>query len=161
MRVADDGDHQPGVGLCRHAEMHRTRARDHARLIVVTRVDHREMGQRLADRGDDERQQRELRFRTTIGIQLGARFLEIGYVDLLDVGKVRDVALGRGHVLGDAAAHPDNLDLLVGAAVCCGRIAASVGQERVEVGMAQTTVGGGLYLGEIDAEIASARADCG
>ena len=60
LRVADDGHHQPRIGLRRHAEMHRAVARHHARFIIIARIDHREIGQRLADRDDHQRQHGQL-----------------------------------------------------------------------------------------------------
>ena len=49
-------------------------------------------------------------------------------------------ALRRGHVLGDAAAHADDLDRLVGAGAAGVRgviaLAGAVAEERVEIGVA-------------------------
>jgi hypothetical protein len=74
------------------------------------RVDLREIGDRLDDREHEERQQRQSRPRfRRAGVERGARFLERGDVDLLDVGEVGD-ASGFGHFLGDAAAQAYDLD---------------------------------------------------
>src|SRR3546814_10287098 len=50
-----------------------------------------------------------------MGVQLLAGFLQRGDVDLLDIGEMRDGAFGGGHILRDAAAQADDLDLFVGA----------------------------------------------
>ena len=42
--AVDDRHHQPGIGLRRHAQMHPPEPRDHTGFVVVTRVEHREVG---------------------------------------------------------------------------------------------------------------------
>ena len=56
-----------------------------------------------------------------------AQPLQLGDVHFLDVGEVRDVALGLAHALRDHASHAEKLDLLrlgarlaLRAAVACG-----------------------------------------
>src|SRR3546814_2367165 len=77
---------------------------------------------------------------------------------------MRDRALRRRHILGDLAAHADDLDRLVGArARCAGGMIAlpgAVAEEGVEIGMANA-VALGLDLRQIDAEIARKGADGG
>src|SRR3546814_6327298 len=48
LRVADDGNHQPSIGLRGHPEVDLPVARHHPRLVVVARVDHRKVGHRPA-----------------------------------------------------------------------------------------------------------------
>ena len=52
---------RPLIGLGRHAHMDRARAVDDVRLVVVARVEHREIGQGPAHAGDQEGEQGELR----------------------------------------------------------------------------------------------------
>ena len=80
-------------------------------VVVVVRVDLREVGDRLDDREHEERQHGQFRpLLGRAGVERGAQLLERGHVDFLDVGKMRDAARGLGHVLRDAAAHADDLD---------------------------------------------------
>ena len=91
--------------------MHRAEALDDVVVVVVMRIDLREVGDRLDDREHEERQQGQFRpLLGRAGVERGAQFLERGDVDFLDVGKMRDAARGLGHVLGDAPAHADDLD---------------------------------------------------
>ena len=47
-----------------------------------------------------------------LGVQGGAQVFHLGYIDLLDIGDVRDAGLCQRHFLGDLAPEPDDLDLL-------------------------------------------------
>src|SRR3546814_553817 len=92
-----------------------------------------------------------------------AGLLQRGHVHLVDIGEVRDVALGRLHILGDLAAEADDLDLLVlaaGGRARAGDGAALVEEVGIEVGVADA-IAGGLDLAEVDAEVARALADGG
>jgi|GEM_PF-3921437 len=91
----------------------RTVAGDDACLIIIACVDHREVGQRLAERDDHQRQQGELGPVAAIVVQVPAHGLQRGDVDFLDIGEVRNVALGRGHVFGNATAQADDLDRFI------------------------------------------------
>ena len=90
-----------------------------AGLVVEAGVDLREAGQRPTSA--------RIRKGSTVSLGCSARFvafrcvaqrLQLGDVDLLDVGEVRDAALGVLHLLGDLAAQADHLDLLD--PVACG-----------------------------------------
>ena len=59
--VADDRNHEAVRRLRRHAHMHGAEARDDVVFVVVMRVDLRELGDRLDDPKDEERQQGQLR----------------------------------------------------------------------------------------------------
>ena len=74
---------------------------------------------------------------------------------------MRDVAFGRRHVLGDAAAQADDLDLLVLAFDASGAEPASgvVRQEGVEIGMAHASVLGRANIGEVNSEFIGAGAN--
>ena len=144
--------------------MHAAVAGDHAGLVVIAGVEHREVGKGAAERGDEQRQQGELRPVAAVGVEVRAHGFERGYLHFLHIGEVGDVALGGGHVVGDAAAHADDLHGLVVARTASvgGMIALglAVAEVRVEVGVADT-VGFGADLCEVDAEVAGAGADCG
>ena len=152
--ILDDGHHQTGIGLCGHAKMHRAIPRHHARFIVVPCVDHREIGQCLADRGDQQRKQRQLGLIAAVGIELSTQFFQRSHIAFFHVGKVRDVALRRGHVLGNAAAHADDLLFLVLAGLGSGAITRCVRQELVQIAMTNAAIFGRLHLCQIDTEIA-------
>src|SRR3546814_4703985 len=69
-----------------------------------------------------------------------AGLLQRGHVHLVDIGEVRDVALGRLHILGDLAAEADDLDLLVlaaGGRARAGDGAALVEEVGIEVGRSE------------------------
>ena len=51
-------------------------AGDHAGLVIIARVDHREVGQRLAERDDQERQHGELRAVAPVGVEIAAHRLQ-------------------------------------------------------------------------------------
>ena len=141
--------------------MHRAITGDDVRLIVKAGIDHRILRDHLAQGGDEQRQHGELGPLAPACVQLRAQRLQIGYVAFLDIGKVRDVALGGSHVLGDALSEADDLDGLVSTRLARRAETAVVGEEGVEVGMANAPVGGGLHLGEINPEIARTLAHGG
>src|SRR3546814_1187395 len=89
---------------------------------------------------------------------------ERGDVHFLDIGEVRDRALRCRHILGDLAAHTDDLDRLVGAraAGAGGVIAlpAAVAQESVEIGGADA-VALGVDLAQVDDDVLGAGTDGG
>src|SRR3546814_8620189 len=68
--------HQAIFGLRRHAQMHRTVARDDVRLVIIACIDHREARHGLADRGDQQRQHGEFWLRSTMGVEVRAQRLE-------------------------------------------------------------------------------------
>ena len=115
LRVADHRDHQPARGLRRHAEVHRAVAGEHHRVVVEGGVEHRPVGQRLAHRGDEEGQQGQLGIVAAVAVHHRPRVFEVGDVELLDQGEMRDAALRLLHILGDLAAEADDLDGFVGA----------------------------------------------
>ena len=138
--------------------------RHNTRFVVVTRVDHGKFGNRAADRDDQERQHRELRPAAAIGVEVGAHRFERGDVHFLDIGEVRDRALRCRHILGDLAAHADDLDRLVGAGAAGARgviaLPAAVAEKCVEIGMANA-VAVGMDLPQIDAQILRASTNGG
>jgi len=158
LRIADHRHHQARRGLRRHAQVHRAVARHHAGFIVIAGVEHGELRQRAADRHDQQRQHGQARTIETAGVELRAQFLQRGDIAFLDIGKMRDRALGRGHVLGNAAAQADHLDLLIRARRTAWGIAAVIGQELVQVAMAQTPILRRAHLGQVDPQFPGALA---
>ena len=111
--MAHDRHHQAVRRLRRDADMDAAVAVDGLGLVVVVRVDLREVGDRLDQRLHQERQQGQLRAVAACpGVERRAQLLERGDVDLLDIGEVRDAALRLRHLLGDAPAQADDLDRL-------------------------------------------------
>ena len=111
--VLDDRHLEAVRRLRRDADVHGGMAQDQVPLRVVHGVALREPLQHAHQRGDQERQVGERRRALRLArVQVLAQRLELGDVHFLDVGEVRDVALGRAHALGDHAPHADDLDLL-------------------------------------------------
>ena len=103
--MAHHRNHQPDRRLGRDAKMHCAEAGDHLVVVVVMRIDLREIRDRLDDGEHQERQHRQLR--PLLGgacVERRAQLLERRDVDLLDVGEMRDPARGFRHVLRDAPA---------------------------------------------------------
>ncbi len=71
----------------------------------------REILQRFYQREAEERQQRQPLRCVAIRIQMFAQRLQLGDVDFLDVGEMRDLALRRRHAFGNHAPHADDLYL--------------------------------------------------
>ena len=96
-----------------HAGVHGAVPHDHVALGVEPGVALRVLLEHARQRRDQERQVGERRgARRQPSVQVLAQRLELGDVDFLDVGEVRDVALGVGHAVGDHAPHADDLDLV-------------------------------------------------
>src|SRR5690606_12412726 len=86
---------------------------DDAGIVVEDRVDLRLLGNRLHHRAHQERQDRQFRaVSVALGVEAGAQFLERLDTDFLDIGDVRDARFRPRHLLYDAAAQADDLDLL-------------------------------------------------
>ena len=107
-----DGDFQAVGRLGRDAEVYGVVLQQQIAGLVVRHVALRVFSQRLDQGQAEERQQRKPVVRVPAGVQVFAQGLELGDVDFLDVGKMRDLALRRRHALGDDAPQPDNLDFL-------------------------------------------------
>src|SRR5262245_65131553 len=96
-------------------------APDDAPLVVMVRVDLWQLPDRLDHSAHKERQDREARPISFFNVEFGAEILESGDVNLLDIGDVRDPRLGERHLVGNAPAKADDLDLLdLGAALEAG-----------------------------------------
>src|SRR3546814_11064475 len=65
------------------------------------RIDHWKIGNSLADRHDQERQQSKPRPVTTIRVQVRPHYLQGGDIDFLDISEMWNMALGCSHVLSD------------------------------------------------------------
>src|SRR5690554_1581127 len=87
-------------------------------------------------------------------VEIGAQLFELRDIALLDVSEVGYIPLRGRHILRDAAAKPHDLDRLVAAGRASVRIAGcpAVGEESVEIGVADTIVGRGTHLSEVDAQ---------
>src|SRR3546814_20900839 len=72
------------------------------------RIDHWKIGNSLADRHDQERQQSKPRPVTTIRVQVRPHYLQGGDIDFLDIREMWNMALGCSHVLSDAPAQANN-----------------------------------------------------
>ena len=110
--MAHDGDQEAVRPLRRDPDMHALELSQDLRLVVIAGVHLREVRHRLDQRADEEGQQCEFRLiRTLGGVEVLAQSLKVRPVHLLDIGDVRDVALGGLHLLGDLAAKADDADL--------------------------------------------------
>ncbi len=90
-RMADDRDQQPAVGLGRDADVHGGESRHDALRVVVPRVELREGPDGEHDGAHQERQHGEVPARAApFGVQPCAQRFELGDVDFLDVGEMRD-----------------------------------------------------------------------
>ncbi len=107
-----------------------------------------------------QRQHGQLRLVAACIIELRAQSLKLGNVALLDIGEVRDIALGGSHVLGDPSAQADDLDRLVRASGPSGGMTRlrAIGDVRVEIGVPNASLGAGAHIGEVDCEIGRALA---
>ena len=133
LRLAQHRHHQAAVGLRGHAQMHRVVQRQHAGLVVEAGVDLREVGHRAHDRADGQRQRREFAaLHRVLAVQFLAQRHHLGDVDFLDVGEVRDRALGQQHLLRDRAAQADELDLARAVGRRCGGVAVALARAPVE-----------------------------
>ena len=111
--------------------MHGAVARDDAGVVIEARVDARVLVQREHDRACQQRQQRQAAARLAMElVQLGAQGLELGDVDLLDIGEVRNAAFRLLHLLRNLAAQSDHLHLLLVVAFDIARAAAATGAPR-------------------------------
>ena len=103
--------HQAGQGLRGDAQVHGAVARHRASLVVVAGVHLREVAHRQHHRACHERQQGQLAaLGRVFAVQLRAQGFELGHVDFLDVGEMRDAPLGLLHLVRDHAAQPDHGD---------------------------------------------------
>jgi len=166
---------QPLGGLRGHSQVHRRMPHDHATLGVIVRIALREILQHPYQRERQERQVGEGRGPAGgLAVEVAPQRVELGDVELLDVGKVRNVALGLAHALRDHAAQSDDLDLLGGRgrrAVarhrlgCCTQrrgCGAAARDERLEVLGHDTAVGARAgYLLQVDPGLVRAPPDGG
>ena len=113
-----------------------------------------------------ERQDGQLRpLLAVLLVELGAQSLDLGDVDLLDVGEVRDAFLGELHSLGDVAAQADDGhrvdDVVGGLGRAVGQLPAAT-ELGVEVGVDHSSFRPGAdHVGEIDAKCCGPLAHCG
>src|SRR5580658_1470320 len=101
-------------------DMHRAMPYQHAAGGVVQHVALREGFESPHQGGDHQRQIRVARLALgQLAVQVLPQRLELGDVDLLDIGKMRNRALRLAHSLGDQPTNADHLDLggLAGTAV--------------------------------------------
>ena len=90
--------------------MHGVVQRQHAGLVVEAGIDLRKLAHREHDRADQERERRQMpALRAPLRVEPHAQGLELADVDLLDIGVVRNAALGLLHLLRDLAAQADDL----------------------------------------------------
>src|SRR3546814_13885700 len=80
-------------------------------FVVIMRIDHWKIGNSLADRHDQERQQSKPHPVTTIRVQVRPHYLQGGDIDFLDISEMWNMALGCSHVLSDAPAQANNFNL--------------------------------------------------
>ena len=105
--VVDDGHHQPVGCLGGDADVDRIEDRQRPRLGVEVGVEAGLLAAGDHDRPDEERQDRQTcAARMVAPVQLGAQRLEVGGVDRVDVGDVRDLGPRRREPLGDPLAQP-------------------------------------------------------
>ena len=103
-----DGHDQPGIGLRRDTHVYGIEARHDALLVVEARIHLRKRLHGKHDRPHQERQDSEpAPSRSETLVELRAQGFELGDVDLLDIGKVRDAQAGL-HVQRDFPAQPDH-----------------------------------------------------
>ena len=167
--VAQYRHHQAAVGLRRDADVHRAIAGDDAGIVVEARVDLRKFAHRQHDRARQQRQQREAAaLGTPLRVQPRAQRLQLGDVDLFDVGEVRDAALGLLHLLRDLAAQADDGDGLfvvplgVAGASARGLRARSACRVGVEVLVRDPPVRAAARNElQLDAQVPCAPAHCG
>src|SRR3546814_2881639 len=62
-------------------------------FVVIMRIDHWKIGNSLADRHDQERQQSKPRPVTTIRVQVRPHYLQGGDIDFLDISEMWNMAL--------------------------------------------------------------------
>ena len=110
--VAHHRHHQAGGGLRGDADMHAAVLVQHARLVVIARVELRLPATALTIARIRNGSSVSFGRSSACGCALSARaqLFERGDVDFLDIGEVRDAALGLRHLLGDLAAQADDLD---------------------------------------------------
>src|SRR3546814_18424150 len=77
-------------------------------FVVIMRIDHWKIGNSLADRHDQERQQSKPRPVTTIRVQVRPHYLQGGDIDFLDISKMWNMALGSSQVIIDAQGQANN-----------------------------------------------------
>src|SRR3546814_13673644 len=77
------------------------------------RIDHWKIGNSLADRHDQERQQSKPRPVTTIRVHVRPHYLQGGDTAFLDISEMWNRALGCSHVLIDSPAKANHLNLFI------------------------------------------------
>ena len=87
------------ASLCRDPDGHASEPRNDACFIVEGRVEHRMIGQDLANRGDQHGQDGQFRFVAARSVAIAWHLLKLGDIDFLDGAEVRDVAFGCRHFL--------------------------------------------------------------
>ena len=108
--MAHDRHHQAARRLGRDAQMQRFVLAQNPGFIVIAGVDLRVIRQGLQERLHEKGQQGQLGQSLLAGrIQMGAQIFEFRDIHLLDIGDVRDVALGGLHLFSDLAAQADDL----------------------------------------------------
>ncbi len=145
--VADHGHDQPIRRLGGHAEVDGGVAVQHAGLVVEAGVDVGIARRRLAQGADQEGQQGQLGLVGALGgVEVGAQVLQLGDVALLDVGEVRDAALGLLHLRRDATSQADDLEVV-------HRLAPGVATVRRSSGGRGRGIGGSVVAGEVGVQV--------
>src|SRR3546814_12810819 len=91
----------------RYAHVDGSEPSNSACFVVIMRIDHWKIGNSLADRHDQERQQSKPRPVTTIRVQVRPHYLQGGDIDFLAISEMWNMALGCSHVLSDSPARSD------------------------------------------------------
>src|SRR5213082_2231141 len=127
--------HLEAVGSLRgDTQVHGPVPHDHAPLGVVVRIALWKILQHAHQRQRQERQiAQRRRTRRQRAVQMAAQGFELGDVEFLHVGEVRNVALRLAQALGNDAAQADHLDLFRGAARREARLAPSGATEDIKV----------------------------
>ncbi len=111
LRVAHHRNLQSIGCLGRNADMHGTVPDQHAARRVVKHIALRKGVEHTRER---HHHQRQIAQGTCVfgarQVQMRAQRLEFGDIDFFDIGKVRNVALGLAHALGNQTAQSDDFD---------------------------------------------------